>query len=268
MSTEPDCGAGGTVTAHLALNVSGRRISADITVPDAPVRVTEMLPVFQSLADAVIGAAVQAVEDQGKSVSCCKGCGACCRQLVPIAEAEARRIRDLVEALPEPRRSGVRARFAEAKRRLQQAGLLERLEQRTHWAKDDRQPIGLAYFAEQIACPFLEEESCSIHPDRPIACREYLVTSPAANCARPTPEGVACVPLPTRIWPSVALFDEVPPGQTNIRWVPLALAPDWADAHPEEPPPQRAPELLGAMLERLTGKAIPTPPTSASATLP
>ncbi len=43
------------------------------------------------------------------------------------------------------------------------------------------------YFHLGIACPFLEDESCSIHADRPISCREYLVTSPAVNCADPKP---------------------------------------------------------------------------------
>ncbi|HEY5241787.1 MAG TPA: YkgJ family cysteine cluster protein [Polyangiaceae bacterium] len=38
---------------------------------------------------------------------------------------------------------------------------------------------------ETVSCPFLEEESCSIHPDRPPICREYLVTS------SPRPRAVA-----------------------------------------------------------------------------
>ena len=40
--------------------------------------------------------------------------------------------------------------------------------------------LGREYFQLGIPCPFLEEESCSIYHDRPITCREYLVTSPPA----------------------------------------------------------------------------------------
>ena len=47
-----------------------------------------------------------------------------------------------------------------------------------------------------VPCPFLEDESCSIHPERPLVCREYLVTSPAALCAGPTQEGVTPVAVP------------------------------------------------------------------------
>jgi Fe-S-cluster containining protein len=54
------------------------------------------------------------------------------------------------------------------------------------------------YFYEGIPCPFLEDESCSIHPNRPIVCREYLVTSPAANCAKPSAETVTLVKLPIK----------------------------------------------------------------------
>jgi hypothetical protein len=56
--------------------------------------------------------------------------------------------------------------------------------------------LGHLYFEPAIACPFLEDESCSIHPDRPLACREYLVSSPASACAHPSPESIERVDLP------------------------------------------------------------------------
>jgi Fe-S-cluster containining protein len=248
-----------SVTARVGLSIAGERWRAEITLPAAPTRVGDVLPVFQSLADVMVRGAVHAVEAEGKTVSCRKGCGACCRQLVPIAPAEARRIRDLVADLPEPRRTEVRRRFADARRRLEAAGLLEPLlhpDQDHTISQDARRGLGRAYFAQQIACSFLDDESCSIHPDRPIACREYLVTSPAANCARPTPETVTCVPMPAVAWRAVARFEPVSPATATVAWVPLILAPEWADAHPDEPAPRPAPELLREFLERLTGETI------------
>src|SRR5262245_55056627 len=110
-----------TVTATVELSHTDWNLRTQVTVPTGPTRLIQLLPLVQSLADAVVGAAVEA---QGEPISCKKGCGACCRQLVPIAEVEARRLRDLVNDFPEPRRSQVRARFAEARRRLDAAGLL------------------------------------------------------------------------------------------------------------------------------------------------
>jgi Fe-S-cluster containining protein len=41
-----------------------------------------------------------------------------------------------------------------------------------------------------MACPFLENDSCSIYLDRPIRCREFLVTSDARYCAQLDPEKI------------------------------------------------------------------------------
>jgi Fe-S-cluster containining protein len=231
----------------------------------------DLLPLAQDLANAVVGAAVEDVVEQGEAISCKKGCGACCRQLVPISQVEARRIRDLVEQMPEPRRQEIRGRFARALERLKESGLLEQLRSREEWAPDGVEKIGVDYFRLGIPCPFLEDESCSIHPDRPITCREYLVTSPAEYCARPSRETVQTTRIPLKVWTAVARFDKLPPGERFIRWVPLILAPEWADAHPDEAPPRPGPELLKELFEHLTGKDIPAPPVglgSTRATIP
>src|SRR5262249_2002650 len=151
------------------------------------------------------------------------------------------------------RRTAVRARFEEARRKLDGAGLLEALRhpERCHGAA--RRPVGLAYFAQQIACPFLEDESCSVHADRPLACREYLGTSPAAHCRQPSAEPVEPVPVPASVWVALARLDPAEAPSGPVRWVPLILAPEWADAHPDEPPPRPGPEWLRAALQRLTG---------------
>jgi Fe-S-cluster containining protein len=242
------------VTAHVKLSGEDWELETSLSVPAGPIRLRTMLPLVQSFADAVIGAAAEAAESQGRRISCKKGCGACCRQLVPISEVEARHIAALVEALPEPRRSQVRARFAEARRRLAEAGLLETLRHRQEWGKGESRSVGEAYFQQGIPCPFLEEESCSIHPDRPIACREYLVTSPAENCAKPSADTVDCVKLPMRLWPALALFDAVKPEERCIRWVPLILALEWVAEQPEEPAPRPGPELLRRFFDHLTAQ--------------
>ena len=148
----------------------------------------------------MVNAVTQDVEQQGHKVSCQKGCGACCRQMVPVSGVEARYLADLVEALPEPRRSEIRGRFDEARRRLAESGLLEKMRHNDQWTDDDYQAMGVDYFRQAIACPFLEEESCSIHPQRPVSCREYLVTSPAEHCALPRNENVRTIAFPFKMW--------------------------------------------------------------------
>jgi Fe-S-cluster containining protein len=262
--TSPGSAASPNPPDHIAargvLNVSGMRIEFNLTVPTAPVRPAAVLPVLQTLWSTIEADLVEDVERQGRRISCGPGCGACCRQLVPISRIEARHLAELVEALPEPRRSLVRDRFDEAIRRLDEAGLLDSLRRPESVSSDDRAPLGLAYFRLGIPCPFLEEESCSIHADRPLACREYLVTSPAANCATPTRENIEGVAMPLRLSGVLGQFAEpIAPGTST--WVPLILAPEWAETHPDPSPARPGPEWVTLLFQELTGKELPKPPT-------
>jgi Fe-S-cluster containining protein len=249
---EPD-----TVTASFRMNWHGCELEAGIPVPTGPVRPRVLLPVLQAFTNAVVGMAERVAADNGEAVSCRAGCGACCRQLVPVSESEAHHLRELVDALPEPRRGVIRERFAAAERRLAEAGLLERLGAGGERPRD----LGRDYFALGIACPFLEEESCSIHPDRPLACREYLVLSPPEQCANPSGGGVVGLPLPGS--PSVAFARLDGPGEADRppRWMPLTLAPGWAEGHPEQPATEAGTALFAAFMEGLRSSTHPLMPS-------
>ena len=245
------------VNVRVGMKVWGDEVEMEITLPAAPARLESLLPVFHRVADSLVDLAVDRVGAEGRVVSCKKGCGACCRQLVPIGEVEARRIGRLVDELPEPRREEVRARFARARERLAEAGLLAKLESREGFVAEERTSFGLAYFHLGIPCPFLEDESCSIHADRPIICREYLVTSPAVNCSDPKAESIDQVALPREVWTAVAragssVHPAGPPARF-IPWVPLVLAPDWASAHPDASETRPALEMVWDVFEDLAG---------------
>lgn len=200
----------GHSTATLRLKVGDLSIAHPITVPNAAVPATAVLPALQRLVNEVVNAA-----EAGKTISCQKGCGACCRQLVPVSRTEGEALLALVEAMPKERRKAVRARFAAAETAITQAGLAER------GNRTDRE-MSVAYFALRVPCPFLEEESCSIHPVRPLVCREYLVTSPAELCAGPAQEGVTPVPVPKLSLAARRLQDE------DGDWFPLAMLLAWS----------------------------------------
>lgn len=250
MTPEP-AGPPMLVSAEFTIEGEDFRLTSRVTVPAGPTRVSDLLPVARALSDAVVRETSQAVEGAGEKVSCKKGCGACCRNLVAISEVEARRIRAVVEQLPEPRRDTIRARFSEARERLERAGLLDELQAVHRVTSEDYSTLVGTYFQERIACPFLEDESCSIYDERPITCREYLVTSPPEHCARLGSEGVRRVRLPLRVFNAVARWQVPPPEHFLERWVPLILAPEWAAAHPDDPPPKPGPELLRELLDHL-----------------
>ena len=125
------------------------------------------------------------------------------------------------QALPADRRKALSARFAAAEAAIDRAGLKERGD------RSDRE-LTVAYFAQGIPCPFLEDESCSIHPERPLVCREYLVTSPAELCAGAAQEGVTPVAVPKVSMAARGLQDE------SDDWFPLALLMAWSRSRPRK----------------------------------
>jgi Fe-S-cluster containining protein len=172
--------------------------------------------------------------------------------LVPVAEVEARRLFEVVEAMPEPRRSQIRERFAAAVRKLTDAGLSTKLRKTDQLTDEAFRELIELYFHQQVACPFLENESCSIYDERPISCREYLVTSPPANCARRNDQAIDRVRIPLPIFNALARV-QVPPGKhLNERWVPLTYALAWAEKHPQESPTQTGTELVQELIGYLT----------------
>src|SRR5262245_27199978 len=91
-----------TVTAEINMTLGPRRLHLKMSTPAGQMRLADLLPIAQQLANTVGQAAVEDVLERGQTISCKKGCGACCRQLVPVSQVEARRMRDVVNELPEP----------------------------------------------------------------------------------------------------------------------------------------------------------------------
>ena len=229
-----------TAAGRATLVIAGEPVEVELVVQAGPATLDDVLPIFQGLSDLFVAQGVAKAEAEGRAVTCRAGCGACCRQLVPVSEAEARALARLVEAMPEPRRTQVRARFEAALTALGPSGVLDRI------ANQDatRSRLGTDYFRVGVACPFLEDEACSIHPDRPLACREYLVTSPVQGCETLDSAAIAKVDLGGA--PSHALQHAGGGG-----WLPLVLALAFADQSPAPPPARTGPELLADVIGRL-----------------
>jgi Fe-S-cluster containining protein len=237
-------------TAQVELTVKGRQLKMQFDVADAVVPPGDLLPLFRAVAESIMDIAVRDLAQAGTRISCKMGCGACCRQLVPISAMEAREIGRVVARMPEPRRSEIRRRFAEALKKFEEAGLLEVLRDPTSVGKERERTLGTEYFALRVPCPFLENESCSIYADRPISCREFLVVSNPEHCAEPTPENVrAIMPLAGPIGSKVPKIDLLPNGKP-VEWVPLILALEYSAKHREEPPRRHAMQVVADFFNR------------------
>jgi len=259
---------GNWVTGNIVLRINGEPVEMEMTVPAFPVKPHRMLPVFQQMSSAVVDACVKAVEDEGKTISCKAGCGACCRQAVPISEVEAYQIAELVEALPEPRQTEIKARFAHALDHFRKIKWFEELvdikdmafAEDPDFSPEKFNDVITRYMKSDIACPFLIDESCSIHPDRPLVCREYLVTSPAENCVAPTKDNIEKVPI--FMQPSKAMLKV---GRTKnsegISSLMMIEALDFVERFPESFDERSGPDWAENFFRELSKKDVPMRPT-------
>jgi Fe-S-cluster containining protein len=215
---------------RIALKVYGEPLAVAGDVPLGMIRLDEVLPVLRAADNAVIDRAVAKVEAAGDRVSCSKGCATCCKaQPVPVTPPEAFALARLVEGMPEPRRSVVRAGFAANVARLREAGLYEPLMDRDPgMTREQARDLADRYFRLGLHCPFLEDDACGIYLDRPFVCRQYLVTSPVPLCADPLRNPVKPVPIPARFATAMLTTSEQLIGTPQYT-VPLALALEKAE---------------------------------------
>jgi Fe-S-cluster containining protein len=242
---------GPVVTANLHLTIGDLSIALPVTMSRAPMPAAEIVPVLQGIVTAVVTASEKRSEAEGKPVSCRKGCAACCRQLIPVSRTEAERLLALVEALPADRRARVTRRFETASAALATVGLRDTLLDAGRRAGTSDRDLSTAYYALGIACPFLEEENCSIYAERPLVCREYLVTSPAELCSGPLQEGVTPVPVAKVSLAARGLEEDRAEVDTSGRWFPLALLMDWSKRRPRPARPRPGTEWVERFLKKL-----------------
>lgn len=234
------------ITGAGRARIGGETVELKFTVPEDACGPEALLPGARELANQVAALGEAQARRAGHRISCAKGCGACCRQLVPVSPTEARNLAALVDALPSERAAEVRNRFKEALSRIEAAGLPPRGHPDTD--KAAYREYSLAYFRQGIACPFLHEESCSIHPERPLVCREYQVTSPPASCAKLGSGGVRQVPVPVSVW---SVFSRSVSSNGTLEWMPLIEALRFAAAHPEIDRSRTGPQRVEALLREL-----------------
>lgn len=239
------------VPAEVVLQLGTERLTARFSVANEPLSTPELLPIARAIAEKVIG---QALADlpKDKHVTCKAGCGACCRQLVPISEPEAFMLVALVRDMPAVRRQAILERFRDAEAKLVKSGLWDLLSNRANWEPEHVRTVGLDYFHQGIPCPFLEDESCSIHPDRPISCREYLVTSDPKYCAEVKGEKIDMVPLPLKVSSAMNRMARMEATDVFLPWVPLTQIIAWAMAGPEPPIEKPGPELVEDFFRKLS----------------
>ena len=219
-----------------------------VEVPSGLAEPADLVPALHQLSD-------QIANSSDPSIACGPGCGACCRQLVPVTSPEIGFLQQLVQEMPASRRQSIERVSVAAAEALTTGGFGSPDEL---CAKDKakRRHLAIKWFGLGIPCPFLVDESCSIHESRPLACREYLVTNPPQACSTPGRGSIERLFPPVSIWSRVARW---PTGEP--RWLPLAAA---LRAPMHQTAAETGPGLLSSLLTtRTQGKPQPESVTPA-----
>jgi Fe-S-cluster containining protein len=219
---------------EIALNTPAGQVTTAVEVPTQLIPVTAIVPMMRRLGEEAQSLETARSGDSGKTVSCSKGCAACCRVLVPLSVPEAFALREWVSSMPTEQQARLAERLAHTKTLLLSRGLWQQLsalcETPAHPDDDALEAINRAYYDLRMPCPFLEEELCTIYEERPAACRELLVTTPAEQCEDLVKNPVESIAVPVRVSTILGLlWQELT--KTPARLIPLPLALDWAERH-------------------------------------
>ncbi|MBL8720603.1 MAG: YkgJ family cysteine cluster protein [Myxococcales bacterium] len=213
----------------LSLETPDGHVRLELALPAAESTLGALAAAFLPLDDAATGLAIARSTREGQPITCREGCAHCCRQLVPLSAPEAFHLAGVVAAHGD--RAAIEARFERVRAVLDRSWIGYAL--RNRMAEDERRAkeLALGFFSLQQACPLLVDERCSIYADRPVVCREYVVTTPVEGCTRPGIAPLRRVPLALQLSEALASVAGQRLGAELGRTVPLPLALAFADEH-------------------------------------
>jgi len=228
-------GFGGELkTFGFELDVPGGPVRFDVHVTPRPARLSDMVPLARTLSARLSLVTLDNLRREGACVPCRKGCPACCTYMVPLSVPEAFRLRDDVSALPADQRRSVHQSCVEAAQKIL-AAVPEDLagnepaptDTQTHTSR-----LGGWYAGLDLPCPFLSDGVCASYRDRPLACREHLVTGSAAQCRGEGADEPSVAPVPVSVLECLGqLAAELE--QLELEAVLLPLALPWAQENIE-----------------------------------
>jgi len=250
-----------TISASAELRIGSYKLKLNLVVPTDEVPPEALMPTLRELCNQVADGVAQIAQENGDEISCRKGCAACCRQYVPISPAEARLMVELVEEMPEPGRSIIKQRFEAAVERFKESEVMETAMDYNRLSEAKRMKMVKDYFQLGIACPFLENESCSIYADRPLICREYMVISSPRHCATLDEDHIKRLKLPVSVAQTFSTMEGARRKGVNP-CIPLIMALEWTADHPDDRELLPGPKWVQYIFEDLSGTKIPDPDLS------
>ena len=181
------------------LDIFGHPLRIGISLADRPAELAELVPMARQITDRIVRLITKKLNSSGRKIACQKGCAHCCYYLVAVSTAEAFCISNAIFALPlQKRRMLIRACCIAGRSTVASVASNRTAAQDMSQA-DTLQDLSDWYSNLQLRCPFLENESCQIYDDRPLACREYLILEGSEPCGGGCTDSSRRVDIPVSI---------------------------------------------------------------------
>lgn len=161
------------------LDVADKVVDFRINATTKEATLADIVPLARTISSKLAIAFLDTLGKDGRIVACCKGCSACCNYLIPLSVPEAFRLRQELLLQPEDDLN----RILQSCLDTTQSMLDIRppaFSSQSGQSQIDR--ISKWYSGFKLACPFLSDGLCVSYEQRPLACREHIVTGSSFFC--------------------------------------------------------------------------------------
>jgi Fe-S-cluster containining protein len=169
----------------LNLNILGKPLHLDIAASDTKARLADIVPLATAVSEKIQHVITDNISANGQRIPCQAGCCTCCRFIIPLSVPEVFRMREYVFSRTTFEKNLIIRSFLLAARKVfQQKPPYFILDNPKNSEKSNIASKKLSdwYLKLNLYCPFLCDGLCTAYEDRPVACREHLVTGSSRGC--------------------------------------------------------------------------------------
>jgi len=238
-----------------------RLVGEQIIVSNSLAGLMDLVPLARMLSTRIGTRTINQATSAGTSVPCRKGCGACCKYLVPLSVPEALCLGRQIGPLLEKRNATVAQGLATAANCILEGWSESRFSHDApnySGSEPDIESVGQWYAELGLNCPFLCDGLCTIYDTRPIACREHTVLGTSGDCDGFHPGCGNHLRMPVRVLDALAQL-AARMEQTDVQAVMMPLVPFWYEENcHRELQTWPAPDLVACFLDCLAETASET----------
>lgn len=167
------------------LEIAGKTIPFDIDVAAEKATLADIVQPARKLSSKLAIAVREGVKEKGQPIPCSKGCSACCNSLIPLSVPEVFRMREELLVMPTEKSNQIlKSCIHTAEKILEKTGRTDCLKDFSRNGKPRISQINKWYGELKLTCPFLSEDLCMLYEQRPLVCREHIVTGSSGPCQK------------------------------------------------------------------------------------